>query len=176
MSNQRYGCHKRGHFQKVCGVKVPSRLFQLRIQIQTWVSLEYVVHNPETKSSPWMSTVSINEGKIRFKVDTGADVTVIPENEYCSEVDGPLIPLSMILSGPNDKTLKVHGKFTAKMVSSNHKCNQDVYVMQLRVRHTFIGATCYSIPRDTGIYSTYTSKRGCNSISRIILRVRQTKD
>ena len=45
-------------------------------------------------------------------------------------MDGPLIPSSMTLSGPDGKTLKVHGKFTAKMVSSNHKCNQDVYVMQ----------------------------------------------
>ena len=122
-------CHKKGHFQKVCRSKSSIKAISAE-DTDTDLGFLGVVHNPETKSSPWMSTVSINERKIRFKVDTGADVTVIPENEYCSEVDGPLTPSSMILSGPDGKTLKVHGKFTAKMVSSNHKCNQDVYVMQ----------------------------------------------
>ena len=53
-------CHKKGHFQKVCRSKSSIKAISAE-DTDTDLGFLGVVHNPETKSSPWMSTVSINE-------------------------------------------------------------------------------------------------------------------
>ena len=50
---------------------------------------------------PWMVNVHLEQ---RFKVDTGGDVTVIPESMYDQERDGELVSPSVPLKGPTDET------------------------------------------------------------------------
>ena len=41
-------------------------------------------------SNPWTTDILLNGESLQFKVDTGADVTVIPVRFYSENRDGPL--------------------------------------------------------------------------------------
>ena len=47
----------------------------------------------------------------KFKIDTGADVTVISEQEYLLKQDDPLTQTNRVLSGPSQQRLDVCGQF-----------------------------------------------------------------
>ena len=80
--------------------------------------------NADTVSSSklWTAVVQLNKRALEFKVDTGADVTMIPESVYCPKEDGKA---SIPLNGPTGETLEVCGRFkvclTWKRVESQHE-------------------------------------------------------
>ena len=51
----------------------------------------------------WKITLSLNHSQKEFKIDTGADVTVLPENEYLLKRDGPLTQVNERLSGASQQ-------------------------------------------------------------------------
>ncbi len=66
----------------------------------------------------------------RFKVDTGADVTVLPSS-VCDELRGCTLKKTDIpLCGPDGTSLKVQGKFSAILQWRNNSCRAIVYVVQ----------------------------------------------
>ena len=65
----------------------------------------------ENKNNPWVTELTLNGQTAQFKIDTGADVTVIPNTEYSRSRDGPLPPADRTLSGPGQHVLKVKEKF-----------------------------------------------------------------
>ena len=52
---------------------------------------------------------------MKFKIDSGADVTVIAEADYLEARDGPLQSPTTILRGPNSTPLSVSGKFRGQL-------------------------------------------------------------
>ena len=52
-------------------------------------------------------TVSLNNVDVKFKIDTGADVTVIPESVFKKLQGVQLQPCSRSLSGPCQNNIKV---------------------------------------------------------------------
>ena len=58
-------------------------------------------------SQPWTTTLTVNNRPLQFKIDTGADVTVISEEEYCQQPNGPLQPTHRVLSGPSQHPLDI---------------------------------------------------------------------
>ena len=46
----------------------------------------------KAEGQPWMVKLHLNNREQIFKIDTGADVTVIPECTYRESHDGPLSP------------------------------------------------------------------------------------
>ena len=67
-------------------------------------------------SKPWTVVLQLNNQALEFKVDTGADVTVIPESAYLPQKDGELEPASIPLNGPTGELLEVCGRFTACLI------------------------------------------------------------
>ena len=64
----------------------------------------------------WKAEVKLNEHAVKFKVDTGADVTVIPPNIYHSLVRKPsLSECDKTLMGPWKHKLCCLGNFTVKL-------------------------------------------------------------
>ena len=114
-------CGKRGHYQTVCrsrtvgDVTTGDDVFLGTIQ--------------EDKSEPWTVTVLVNNKPITFKLDTGADVTVISKSLSNQIVEGTLQPPKKTLLGPDQKTLPVIGQFTASFKSGTTTCSQTVYVV-----------------------------------------------
>ena len=88
-------CHKKGHFKAVCRSK-------REVSDDSKDEFLSVIH-PETDSlssteTPWTTNLELNGRNMEFKIDTGADVTVISEQEYLSKQDGPLIQTNWMLS------------------------------------------------------------------------------
>ena len=73
--------------------------------------LRTVSANAIGANAPWLVKVKLNGDDIEFKVDTGADVTVIPEQLYSAARDGKLQPSSLPLNGPTGESLEVCGQF-----------------------------------------------------------------
>ena len=75
----------------------------------------------------WKAEVKLNEHAVKFKVDTGADVTVIPPNIYHSLVPKPLLSKS-------GKTLNHKlcclGNFTAKLCVDGKGVRELIYVVK----------------------------------------------
>ena len=60
---------------------------------------------------PWTTNVTLNNRNLEFKIDTGADVTVIPEADYLKDQDGPLRISERSLTGVGQHRLHVSGQF-----------------------------------------------------------------
>ncbi|KAJ8405643.1 hypothetical protein AAFF_G00316230 [Aldrovandia affinis] len=65
-----------------------------------------------------------------FKIDTGADVTAVPEALYTQGQFSTLERATLVLKGPGRVPLKVKGKFIATLSKRNKTTKEDVYVME----------------------------------------------
>ena len=81
-------------------------------------------------SNPWTTNILLNGESLQFKVDTGADVTVIPMRSYSENRDGPLSLPDKTLSGPTEYSLRVQGQFLATLQKGDRITKQNVYVVQ----------------------------------------------
>ena len=84
----------------------------------------------ESTNKPWKAVLQLNKRALEFKVDTGADVTVIPESAYHRREDGELKTASIPLNGPTGETLEVCGRFTAHLARKGVESRQEVYVVR----------------------------------------------
>ena len=84
------------------------------------------------KSDPWIVKIEVEGKPVQFKIDTGADVTVIPSKF----IEGPRVLQNpnRVLYGPGQYSLPVKGKFKAKLrayVNGQEKLSQEeIYVVQ----------------------------------------------
>ena len=69
-----------------------------------------------TNNQPWTITLKMNGTNMTFKIDTGANVTVISDKEYSRSRDGALREFSQMLQGAGKSKLPVLGEFTATIV------------------------------------------------------------
>ena len=83
----------------------------------------------ETQNTPWVTTLTLNGRTLQFKIDTGADATVIPEADYREERDGPLSPSDQVLTGASQQPLSVRGRFSARLCREQANLVQDIYVI-----------------------------------------------
>ena len=79
--------------------------------------------------SPWIETVKLQDTFIEFKVDTGADVTVINETQW-KDLNLPLEKPDKVLMGPGNEKLNVLGKFQTALNWRNSCSEQTIYVIK----------------------------------------------
>ena len=110
-------CGKMGHFRSMC---------RSRGNVQSVIATNSdeesflgVVHSEMATVNetvdPWMTKIMLNGQEIEFKINTGADVTVIPESNHDTTRDGSLTPPGRSLSGPSQQTLDVLGQFSGRL-------------------------------------------------------------
>ena len=87
--------------------------------------LEVVTGVSETKQ--WMTKLKLNQQMIKFKIDMGADVTVIPSTTYKLYYDGPLHRTKTHLVRPGQNKLKVCGCFEATLEKGKDEVKETVY-------------------------------------------------
>ena len=130
-------CNRIGHYESVCRANVAT----VSADADAMDSLESAVDhvylgevstNEHTK--PWMVDMSLGSTPVRFKIDTGADVTVIPDNIYkkCQHECEPLGKPDKVLHGPGKAVLSVNGQFTGRLSRMNDKqpTEQQIYVVE----------------------------------------------
>ena len=125
-------CHKKGHFKAVCRSKREVR--EVLVSDDSQDEFLGVIHS-ETDSlssteAPWTTKLELNGRNIEFKIDTGADVTVISEQEYLSKQDGPLTQTNRVLSGPSHQKLEVCGQFSGRLSNPCQSTQQEIYVIR----------------------------------------------
>ena len=121
-----------------------ERTFQSSMQIQKGVTEVLVsdagqdeflgVIHSETDSlssteALWTAKLELNGRNIDFKMDTGADITVISEQEYVSKQDGPLRQTNQVLNSPSQQKLDVCGQFSGKLSNLFQSTHQEIYVI-----------------------------------------------
>ena len=87
-----YRCHKKQHLKAVYRSKREVREVLISDDSQDkFLGIIYSETDSLTSTkTPWTAKLELNGRIIDFKIDTGADVTVISEQDYVSKQDGPL--------------------------------------------------------------------------------------
>lgn len=116
------------------------------------------------EASPWMTEVKVDNHKTMFKIDTGADVTAVPEQLYVQGQFRKLVRATKILYGPGGIPLKLKGKFAATLSNSKHSTREEVYVVEGLCTPLLSGAAAMTLQLVTRVNnisldSTETVKR-----------------
>ena len=127
-------CNRRGHFQEFCRstYRVQEILDDESTQeeAQGTAFLGAVQERGIEINQPWRITISVNETPVVFKVDTGADVTVIPSSMVnADDLNVQLAPCSKQLCGPGNKTLSVDGQFRAHLTYKERSTVETIIVV-----------------------------------------------
>ena len=105
-------CSKIGHWAQACKSSKPGKVFEVTEEEESFF-LGEIVDVSEVQSNPtkslWIATVLVDKKPVNFKVDSGADVTVVPYNTFLS-ID-----------------LKIQLKPTDKAVSYTHLTLPTIY-------------------------------------------------
>ncbi|XP_029192721.2 uncharacterized protein LOC114959009 [Acropora millepora] len=124
-------CKKKGHFAKVC--KSSKRVQSVDedsseddVSVMTIGEAVNMVEN----NSKWKTNVLIRNHNVKFKIDTGADVTVIPEDIFRRFKLGRLQSTSKKLCGADQKGLCVMGEIREKLTLGETCVTEDIYVIK----------------------------------------------
>ena len=131
-------CGKKGHYKRCCKTKAAIREITEDSEEEAFLGTVTCSANAIGASVPWIAKVQLNGNEVEFKVDTGADVTVIPESVYRAESDGGLQPASLPLNGPTGESLEVLGQFSGRLTRNGNNCCQDIYVVR-NLRQPLLG-------------------------------------
>ena len=82
------------------------------------------------RHNPWITTLLVYGKPVEFKIDTGADVTVMPKRVFDSLPGDTLKPAKKILCGPSRRTLPVKGQFVATLKSKERETKEEVFVVK----------------------------------------------
>ncbi|XP_061167955.1 uncharacterized protein K02A2.6-like [Saccostrea echinata] len=120
-------CHKIGHFARKC-----QSLHEIAIESDENEEFLGAIHGASNSGNckPWLTTIQVNGHSVEFKIDTGADVTAIPEQILKTLNVNNLQSSQKILKGSGRNTLNVIGKFRCEFSLENRKAHQDVYVIR----------------------------------------------
>ena len=123
-------CGKNGHWQRACRSKQVNEVTGEIFPNDLFLG-EIIVESIETE--PWKANLEVNECKFHFKLDSGADVTVVPKGVYdkiSSKRSLELLPTNKTLLGPCKYRLNCLGKFNAKITSKNKSIIEEIYVIR----------------------------------------------
>ena len=83
-----------------------------------------------SKDKAWSVNIRLQGKEIVFKMDTGAEVTVISEKEYRTLERTKLEKPSRVLYGPARQPLEVLGQFSERLTYGEHSHSEDIFVVR----------------------------------------------
>ena len=84
----------------------------------------------DTNGDRWNVTLQLNSHRVLFCIDTGADVTTIPERVWKDIGKPPLLPSNRNLKCPDTHSLSVKGMLKAKLENQTQQAQENVYVVR----------------------------------------------
>ena len=126
-------CRKIGHFANMCGSKVVHTLKKEDLdksssEVDCYPFLGELTVS-EVTSEAWRIKAIVDGNSLMFKIDSGADVTAIPENLYQSGNFSPLEPTALKLQGPRKSPIEVKGKMLTTISIKDKGSQQEVWVV-----------------------------------------------
>ena len=120
-------CGKFGHFSSVCSKKI-NTVEETEEKIKDFALGEV---NTSLSGKPWIVEISVNEIKVIFKVDTGADVSVISSVDVKRYFPHSRLELNRTsLIGPGGFSLKTLGIMPAKLKFRDKEVMENIYVIE----------------------------------------------
>ena len=134
-------CLKKGHFAKVCRSAQRNNLTSDNKSVND-VQTHAVenINQPKIftgeicieqiqQSEGWTAQVLVNSNQAKFKLDSGADATIIKANEpWLDKIE--LMPCNARLVGPSNYPIKCLGSFVAKLRYGDRVCTDTAYVIE----------------------------------------------
>jgi hypothetical protein len=131
-------CNKKNHFKRMCrsGVhEVVTDSEEEQNDEQQEFQLDAVVTE---KSEPWMITLRIKDTDVRFKIDTGADISIMSEQTFRTLQRKPKLNKSdAVLTSPGGR-LTVRGEFYAQTNYKENHYKFKVIVVASRVGNNLL--------------------------------------
>ncbi|UYV63401.1 hypothetical protein LAZ67_2003965, partial [Cordylochernes scorpioides] len=113
-------CKKKGHYAKVCRSEAIN---EIKSEIAFLGSVE-------DNSKKWIVPIKVNNRQINFKIDTGADVNVLPLQKYYQSFQRIKLEKSdKILQGPNGIPLETVGMIHVKLQNKGQHLNSKIYIV-----------------------------------------------
>ncbi|KAL1281458.1 hypothetical protein QQF64_000261 [Cirrhinus molitorella] len=123
-------CRKKGHFSKMC--KTAKTVHAIEAEEYSESSEPWFLGTVETGQDAWDVELFIRHHKVKFKIDTGADVTVIPESVFREITKGAftLDNADKPLLGPGGSPLSVIGMSYESLSKGEVTVQENVYVVK----------------------------------------------
>ncbi|KAK7878780.1 hypothetical protein WMY93_030940 [Mugilogobius chulae] len=124
-----HNCGKRGHYGRVC--RSNTAVNELADSADGLFLGEL-----DTGEDPWLADIDVRGNKVRFKLDSGADVTAISEQTFkdFKEPNEQLQKAEKPLYGPGGTALTVLGSTTENIFYCDRSTTEKIYVVRnLRV-------------------------------------------
>ena len=125
-------CKKKGHYAKVCkSSKLVQRVDENSDEDDiSLMTIEDVSTITSKSNKKWQTNLLIGNTKVNFKIDTGADVTVIPEDVFGQNSLGQLRATSKKLFRGDQTGLYVVGTISEKLSLGETCVTEDIYVVK----------------------------------------------
>ena len=118
-------CNRKGHYQSQCFSKTVASCTS-----EYSLDTAFLGFLDTKRETSWTTTIVINGKEVKFKLDTGAEVTAVSEQTYKSLTGIKLQKPSRVLYGPARQALDVIGQFTEKITHQHRSAQQTVFVVQ----------------------------------------------
>ena len=123
-------CGKIGHYQSVCRSSRDSQHVKF-VNADSDSGEEFFISAVRSKTvhnKAWMTNVQIGNNTVKFKIDTGADVTVMPTSVYESLVPKPKLSESKVILQGAGGRLSCQGVFRQSATLHGKEVSLEVYV------------------------------------------------
>ena len=121
-------CRRKGHFQSQCQSKsVVSTVTNEPLQEGEDELFLGTINS--TNKQEWTVELSLNGVPMTFKIDTGAEVTVIPESAATPFLKLLKSPVGK-LHGPAESALSVSGQFTGTLQLNSKIINEEIFIVK----------------------------------------------
>ena len=122
-------CNKRGHFRVVCRTAARVRGLETGTDPSESAFLGTLTGDGGSRN-PWTVTLTLEGKPVNMCIDTGAEVTVIPQRVWKS-VGQPKLSLSdRTLRGPDQQAIPTLGKFTGYLGMGAKQVEAEIYVVK----------------------------------------------
>ena len=113
-------CKKKGHYQTVCR----STAQVATVEEKETKEDAFLGALTDTSGDRWNVTLQLNSHPVLFCIDTGADVTAIPERVWKDIGKPPLLPSNRNLKCPDTHSLSVKGMLKAKLENQTQQAQE----------------------------------------------------
>ncbi|UYV63312.1 K02A2.6-like [Cordylochernes scorpioides] len=150
-------CMKKGHYAKVCRSEAIN---EIKSEIAFLGSVE-------DNSKKWIVPIKVNNRQVNFKIDTGADVNVLPLQYYYQSFQRIKLEKSdKILQSPNGIPLETVGMIHVKLQNKGQHLNSKIYIVDKLKQPLLSGETRHakinykiSLQPDAKPYALCTPRR-----------------
>ena len=131
-------CKHKGHFAAHCRSKSVAKVADSQVHEEEFDDIAYLSTLGTQDANVWTCTIQVNNQDVSFKVDTGAEVTVISKDVSKALGLDALQPPTKNLYGPDQSPFEVVGETTVRLAYTDKQCIQAIFVLQ-KVKHNLLG-------------------------------------